>query len=310
MTTTRHITSSEIKTFKTCRRKWWLGQHRGLRPRDRSATGTLQLGSRVHEALEAYYDPEAGGEDAAFAALDLRREENIEEFPDQIEDIEGEHELATIMVTGYFEWLAETGADQDFEVLAVEQEIETPMVMALHGTAYRLLGKLDRQVRRRSDGKRLFMDDKTVGSLSDKPQLAEIDGQMLLYTLISRMTGAEGERVDGGIYNMLRKVKRTSRANPPFYDRFDFSYNDTNLDTFFEEVLGTIEQIADAEHRLDQGAAHHRVVPKTEGRHCTYMCPFFDICPMFDDGSDAEYMVEQEFEVGDPLERYDMEDRA
>ena len=52
----RLISNSEIQTYKDCKRKWWLTYHRGLvEPTPR--VGPLAIGTRIHLALAAYYDP-------------------------------------------------------------------------------------------------------------------------------------------------------------------------------------------------------------------------------------------------------------
>ena len=55
MTATIQITNSEVSTFKGCRRRWYLGYYRRLKPKTKDYTGPLALGSRVHRALELYY---------------------------------------------------------------------------------------------------------------------------------------------------------------------------------------------------------------------------------------------------------------
>jgi hypothetical protein len=37
---------------------------------------------------------------------------------------------------------------------------------------------------------------------------------------------------------------------------------------------------------------------------CTWSCPFFSVCSMFDDSSDVERMLEYRYKKYDPLDRY------
>ena len=51
------ISNSEIQTYKSCKRKWYLTYYLelGLRRESQTGTGPRELGTRVHAALRAYY---------------------------------------------------------------------------------------------------------------------------------------------------------------------------------------------------------------------------------------------------------------
>ena len=55
---------------------------------------------------------------------------------------------------------------------------------------------------------------------------------------------------------------------------------------------------------LDEGTHHSQVAYPTPSRDCTWKCPFFAVCPMFDDGSAVEEAIENMFDTGDPYAYY------
>jgi len=293
------ISNSEIQTFKQCRRRWWLAYYRKLRLKTNRVTGPLALGSRIHIALEAYY---TDGEDPVEVHRKLLEQDRLLLVMDDrdVTELNDEGELGRVMLEGYIEWLAETGADSQLEVIAAEERIAIPL---LNGEV-ELQGKLDMRVRRRTDGVRLFCDHKTAQNFSDITRTAHMDEQMLTYHLLEALKPDESERCDGGIYNMLRKVKRNASARPPFYDRLEVRHNNLELRSFWQRVHGSIMQIMAMRKQLDAGGDHAFVAFPTPSRDCHWRCEFFAICPMFDDGSAVEQAVEDLYTEGDPYERY------
>lgn len=299
----RFIANSEIQTFKRCRRKWWLAWHRGLVAKTESPVGVRQVGDRLHRALRLHYAPgpavdllEALEHEIAVDAAGLNDDTDAE-IRKQFTD---EANLERIMLEGYLAWLAETGADAELEVISAETYIEAP---APGHEDVALIGKIDVRVRRISDGAHLFIDHKSVGNLTQPVLTLPLDEQMKHYHLLERLQGSEHPTV-GALYNMLRRVKRTQRANPPFYARVEVRHNDHEIENFKTRLDGEIADILAVGTALDEGAPHQLVAYPRPSRDCTWDCPFFAVCPMFDDGSRAEAMLEQYFDKRDPLQYY------
>lgn len=277
-------------------------------------TGPLAIGNRVHEALATYYAGEWNREAALqtykeAAQADVDTTLATDPFADT-KKLMSELELGQIMLEGYFDWVEETGADEMLEVIAPETAIEAPL--EVEGDQVHLRGKLDVRVRRKFDGARMFVDHKTVASLDQFNKTAPMEQQFLTYQLLERLEawaigGDTGERADGGIYNLLRKVKRTAQAKPPFYDRIEVRHNDLELRNYYVRVHGIVRQVLNAERALVQGTQHHYVVPPNPTRDCTWDCPFFNVCPMFDDGSRAEDFLNAYYVQIDPDARYELE---
>jgi hypothetical protein len=266
------------------------------------------------------YVPGGAPMQAAFDELDLTFQEDLVKVAgDEIalDKLAKEVELVRIMLEGYFEWLAETGADQGIEILGSEQKVdvnarfpELPDV--------RLIAKIDVRARRTvgQDTATLFFDHKTVGDLTTPTKMLHMDEQMLHYHLCEwldlldkGMGGEEAEAVrsDGALYNMARKVKRTATAKPPFYDRVEVQHSTTQLRSYWTRVKGQIRDIVEMERRLDAGEDPLEVAYPNPTKDCTWDCDFFHICPMFDDGSRVEDYISNNLVVINPHARYEPE---
>ena len=302
MTTTEpiKISNSEIQTFKDCRRRWWLTYYRRLRPKMQDFTGALALGSRIHEALDRYYST---GQPLLEAHADLVKAD-LKKLTDEYRDTSGletEAELGRVMLEGYLEWVEMEGIDAELEMISTEEVIERPM---LEGKVI-LQGKIDMRVRRKIDGARMFRDFKTVGgSFSDFGAMAHMNEQVKTYMVLEEAQNEEGERADGAIFTMLRKVKRGAYAKPPFYDQIEVRHNKFTLRAFIEQLEGVLTEMVDTREILDAGGGHNKYAYPRPTRDCKWKCQFFAICPLFDDGSAAEAALSDAFVVADPYGYY------
>lgn len=297
---TRPLSNSEVQTFLQCRRKWWLSYYRGLRPRAKGK-GPLALGTRVHAALAAYYNvPSRNWREAYTEQLNIDRELVR---PEELHDFEKECELGLIMLQGYFDWVHETGIDAGLTVISAEEEIAVPSGV----DGWDLVGKLDVRVHRDFDGARLFIDHKTAGSLTDALPTLPMDPQMLHYHVLEMLKNKRDgidERCDGALYNILKKVRRTTRANPPFFHREDVRHNIIELRSYWLRLKGIIYQLMAIRDDLDAGVPHHVAAYPSPRRECRYMCEFFAACPLFDDGSHVEGLIEAAYDMVNPYDRY------
>lgn len=307
---TVRVSNSEIQTAKTCRRKWYLAYYLRLqRQREfTSPVGARDLGSKIHVALCALYErhenPVQVLRDLYDADIAYWRDVNQETYVDALTK---EYDLAYAMIAGYVEWVETTGADEDYEVTAAEEVIEVPSgVEGVH-----LIGKIDTRVVRRSDHARLFMDHKTVGDLTTPHRTLRRDEQMRLYHLLEKLDahyrrgdGDPPEPTGGALYNMLRKVKRTDRARPPFYGRIEISHNRREIEVMWERVHAEILWLLEMRRQLDEGGSHQTVCWPRPSRDCTWACDYEPFCSLMDDGSDWEGLVRDYYEPGDPMSRY------
>jgi hypothetical protein len=187
-------TYSMWSLFRNCRKAvdWRYLQQLVPLERDRN----LHFGSLIHECLELWH----GQRDLALV-LDLIDRRSAARAQDEDEK-RGWH-LATAMMRAY----AERYAEEEFEVVALEQVFKGPIVNPATGAAsrsFRLAGKVDGVVR--IDGEYFILEHKTVSQIdSDYLERLWTDFQITLYAhYIEQTTGVP---ITGILYNVLVKAK-------------------------------------------------------------------------------------------------------
>lgn len=143
-----------------------------------------------------------------------------------------------------------------------------------------------------------------ASGFGDYLKYANYSEQLRHYTLLERILEPD-LKLDGGIYNILKKVKRTGTAKPPFYERIETRFNKKDIESFWYRLLGTVRDIMNVRDALDAGEDDRFVAYPTQKMDWSCgTCPFFQMCPMMDDGSDYEAYAEDHFHQHDPNARY------
>lgn len=276
-----------------------LGYYYGLKPKEVKLHGPLALGTRVHYALEMFY---TSGWDALEVYHQSVEEDRIWLMAanEDTAKFDTEAELGRIMLEGYFEWLEETGADSDLEIVSAEEILAVPIL----GGRVNLVGKLDMRVRRKHDGVRLFMDHKTSAAPSNIKSTAHVNWQPKMYMLLEQLKEDEEQRCDGMIYNILKKVKRSASAKPPFYERVEVRHNKYTMRAFWYQVHGVVQDILAARKALDDGVDHNIVCYPNPTNDSTWKDPFYALSPLIDDGSAADRFIEDFYVQSDPYAYY------
>jgi PD-(D/E)XK nuclease superfamily len=302
------ISNSEIQTFKDCRRRWWLTYYRGLQPKVQEFTGALAFGSRIHAALDTHYSQNVPLLQAHAELVDADKKILLDNFEDT-SNLETEAEMGRIMLEGYEQWVAEEGLDAELEMVSTEEKIVVPM---FNGEV-ELQGKIDMRVRRKADGVKLFRDFKTVGgSLDEFAGTANMNEQILTYMVLEKLKhGEEEQRTEGGIFTMLKKVKRTAASKPPYYKQIEVRHNIFALRNFWLRIHGVLSDMMNVRKALDAGEPHHFVAyPRPTTRDCKWKCQFFAICPMFDNGEAVEEVISDLYKEADPYAYYETEKKG
>ena len=286
------VSNSEIGTFDRCRREWYLKYYLGVAPAEPEITGNAIMGTRVHAAMEGFYgyglDP--------LTVLGVLYDMTITQYPDHKDELLKEREMATIMVDGYMEYIAESGVDANLRVVAVEQEL---LVELYPGITLRV--RMDQVVLDEQTGLLSFLDFKTAANF-DKHEVICQDPQMKTYSVAQRIVarGNGAPLVDGGIIRTLRRVKRTAKSTPPYYQNDPFRYNAEQLDSAEARLTALALKIVTARFMLDRayedtggnladinGVQRGDLAPSWMPNDCTWRCPFAaGLCPAMDDGSD------------------------
>lgn len=308
------VTQSDIGAFKRCRRSWYYGGYLGLRLKEEPVIGPLTLGTRVHKALELYYTDGRDPVDA-YVKLALDELDRLDESKVLFDRVawQSENDLGRIMLEGYVEWIDETGADADYEILGAEKKLTYPLTVPgpYREQQIELRGKVDIRFRNLRTGARLVVDNKTTAHFSNLVVTADKDEQLLFYMLLERLADKEHEDdwVQGAMFNMLRKVKRGAQSKPPYYERLEIRHSDQTLRSFWTRLQGLLMDYVRVVQTLDDGYEPKAAAYPTPGAQCRY-CPFRLVCGLTDDGSRVEDMISTLYDQRDPHERYELEPAA
>lgn len=297
------ISNSEIQVFRDCPRKWYLQYYLGYGMKKKKVLGPLALGSRVHNSLEKFYRDGVLVEDSYEEALELDRQKFLEDGDDQDPELEkkfwDEADLGRIMLEGYLEWVDENNLDYNLETIGVEKQLTVPMF----NDRIILQGKIDRKVRNLDNGHISILDYKTAQSFATYDKTYNQSEQIRMYVLLDLLSGDKNP-IDGGIYRVLRKVKRTRTMKNPAYKEYYVQISRTDIETYYKKLANILSKMLETRDRLDAGENHLDVVWANFNENCSWKCPFYKSCPLMDDGSDFEGYVESYCEVIDPYERY------
>lgn len=312
------VSNSELSEFKDCKRRWMLHYYLGYQiPADKaSPTSSSRLGSRLHAALEARYgrglDP--------LLILRIIYDKAAEDYPGAAEDLAKEYDLAVVILEGYLEWLAETGADANLVPLDAERKI-TVVFAVIQNITVHLQARIDAVLEQKDSGQIMLMDHKSTADFANKDTMLPINEQAKTQALIQRMAAAADPAVeftvDGVIFNMLRKSKRSANATPPFYKRVALPFSSAEMTSMWRRIHKTVTDMLELRKILDGAFANPESTPEQRDEaqqyyaapspteDCSWKCPFLKLCPMMDDGSRWEEALQANYEQGDPYKYLD-----
>lgn len=261
MTTARfHTTVTEVGSFRTCRRRWYLDTHLRLAPKDQ-VTWYLIFGDCIHAALEAYYKSgrDAKKMNAAFIRAwrkeDAKLREKYSSFYDMgIGDEWDKHkERGKEMLRCYDMFDRADPFFSQIEEVAIEErgfiEILGPDGEPLEGNPL-LSGKIDIVGKNRRDD---WIEDHKALASAPNDSILDIDDQLTGYAYIYwRIADI---LVRGVMYNVLIK----DPPHPPKILKDGSISKDKSQRTTFELYVQTIKElgleIADYEDILNFLAA-------------------------------------------------------
>lgn len=279
---------SEFTAFKSCRRNWALNYRLNLE-RKRQRPGTAGTGTLVHKGLEAYYL----GQEWQSAVSGLWYESSGVYEGEDLASYGKQLDLARIILTGYVDWVAETGADAGWTIKSVERQLSVPFgnVAGAHVT---VTGKADLEIEDEY-GLPKLIDHKTRDSMAGDP-LDGMDQQRLTYAVLRMLE--DKTMYAGAIHNILRRVKRSATAKPPFYGRKEIHFTVDQLRRHYTHMRVLLEEMVPL--ALDIRATGGGQVDAPElypnpHRDCSWRCPFLDVCPMMDDGGAWQWVLDEAF---------------
>lgn len=297
------LTHSDLKSFLGCRRRWlWSYLQDYTRPE--KLTGALALGSRVHNALELYYrdglDPIV--EHQRLASEDLAKLSDSDAPPWEMDQMYEDIVIGRNCVTAHQEWLAETGADDPYEIAAVEQMVEAPIL----GGRVILRGKVDVLFREKETGFLIVNDLKTMAAQGiglDTREALEKSWQHHLYMAVLRISRPE-DHVAGAYYTAMRKVKRPERTTVPMVERWRAPGTTRMADAKLRQVEALCEDVLRVVQSIEDGTTALDACYPNPSNDCRW-CPFRQPCEVADESPLAvEDFLSKEYLRGRRHARY------
>ncbi len=290
--TVRVIRQSEIAKFKRCPRSWWLSYQRSGNgwkpaPSDKPGSGKRDVGTLFHMCAEAYMTDYKWEVALINSEFQLKQALDVDKLPKEWADT---YELVRIMFSGYVEWLGKTGGRAGEMLLEAEAEMKV-YIGNFHGDDVYVLMHLDTLIHDQVADEVFIGDYKTVDNFADLKTTINIKDQGRIYCLLASI--ALNRPIRRFRLDMARKVKRTAKAVPPFYERADVRYSEAQLDATWTHMVSVIDSMVVALQKLETSEElHHVAVYPTPHRDCSWDCDFLAICPMMDDGSRWQAMLD------------------
>lgn len=294
------VSHSEMQTYKDCKRRWYLQYYLKLVKRYQAPRRAADIGIAVHAALHQYYvlggqsNPDARVE--AMKYLKVAEDEALatDLSTEDMKEIREIFEIANILTKGYFEWLEETGADDNWEITGSEERLTAPG--PLPGTEVK--GYVDLRGTHKPSNDLLVVDTKVVASIGDVLKTLHLNEQGPLYALLMKVNEGDDKRGFRVVWNMIKRNKQTSRAKGPFYQRYELAINPQQLQQFYAQLQGQLHDMMETDRRLSSGEHHVMVAYPNPTSDCSWKCPYLALCgAMNDPRMDVPWLIENNYET-------------
>jgi PD-(D/E)XK nuclease superfamily len=293
------ITHTDLATFLRCRRQWRWAYVDDFHPPPR-LDGHAPLGERVHKALALYYglgsDPVA--EHDRIGREDVERLEGWSRPGWQADALYKDIVIGRACLTAFMEWVHREGEDSPYEVEAVEQTVQAPI---LDGQVI-LRGKVDVLFRAKLDGFLYVNDHKTTGAWTSIREGLERSWQHHVYLAVL-MLAMPTEIVAGAMYTVMHKVANPARATRPLVERFRVPGTTKMAAAKLAQIERICEQMLATMEAIERGGIDHAYpTPQDACRWCDYRQP----CDLIDESPlAAREMLDRVYIRGGRHGRYD-----
>jgi len=242
------LRQSDFKQWLTDRRDFYFSVFENLEP-VYPKTSVADIGTFVHEAMKAHYL----GQTDPTAAIAKLASEQCAAFPLNASELQGHADFARIIMEGYLEWLEEEALDHGLKPLMVEDRI-TALVGVFQDIEVYVSGAIDLLMQDDFDLIWIF-DHKTVDGFKTILATLPVDFQGQTYDFLLRSIGITPM---GFKHNQLRRVKRTARSTPPYYNRAEVLFNATQRQTHEWHMQGIAKEIVDAYVTMSTESPEHK----------------------------------------------------
>lgn len=297
------VRTSERQAFLTCRQKWQWSYVENLRGPQTDTK--LVFGDLVHQALAAYY--KKGRKRGTHPTLTFEKlcEKLSDDQDTTIWDEEGivdMRELGIDMLNRYVDHWIET--DKEYEIISSEQTFQLPIGF-IGGRRVYYVGTIDGVWKHLPSGKLRFAEHKTTTAIS--AAALPMDEQVGAYWTYGprwlRLKGylKSGERLDGILYNWLRKTIKpddgqwdeqghrlnkdgsvSKRQPAPYFERQLTFRGEFEAERVKERVREEVEDMLAAR---DNPAKVYKNPGPQFMPNCKF-CSFRDMCELHETGND------------------------
>lgn len=213
----KSIHISDIRTFRTCRRRWEWSSALGRNLEPTVPYIPFFTGRAIHHCLEMYYGPKHIPLDKALDQFLHDEQEEIrkigELWPQEEASFVEQIDMMRGILGHYKLWVEQDHkmyADENLEFVSLEQEFDVPMPLPSKGVSktMRLGGRFDGVVKHVPTGEYWIWECKTARSVQELVNSLTNDEQCGAYMYAaSKMLGVP---IKGVLYNVIRKKAPTS----------------------------------------------------------------------------------------------------
>lgn len=287
------LTRSELEMFINCRRSFYLQYVLGLKrsyPVGRVRNfSKADIGTLVHYWLAEWYRGKLTFEQATNPVYTrgLMIEHLLAEMntgftvADEISEEwqRGCVDYAVAMANSTVAWTQESGADEYYEVLHVEERIgwETTAL----GQAVLLTGEPDLIVYDALTEEQVILDHKSVANMNRQiPGSGNFQGKT--YGVIYYK--ATGHLAAQFIHNQIKRIKMAARSKGPLNARTPVELTEDQLELHSKVLKRTLENIVQFIEDTQDPMAHWlEALPNYSGE-CDWKCRAQELCECMDDG--------------------------
>ena len=200
---------SDIRSFKSCRRKWWWSSPLGRNLESNVPYAPFFTGQAIHYALEMYYEkPSVPFRESAEKFISHKEKEMGTLWPMERETFIEQVDLILGLLDHYALWvrgLEGPYADSNLEFLSLETSFRVPIYAPSGRKSPKvfLAGRFDGVVRKVSDGSLWIWETKTARSIEELLKSLVNDEQAGAYIWAAQQIYKQP--IVGVLYNVLRK---------------------------------------------------------------------------------------------------------
>lgn len=288
-----------MQVYKDCKRRWFLQYYMRLKKKHEPQRLAPATGNTIHAALHQYYviggadNPDA--QEAAMEYLRVSKDAALANdlTPDEIKTTNQIFEYSDILVRGYFKWLEETGADDNWQITGSEEKLLAPG--PLPNTEVK--GYVDLRGIHKPSGDLLVVDTKVTINPDEMIRTLHLNEQAPLYAVLMRLTEGDSNQGLRVVWNTIKRNKQTKRAKPPFYQRYELVINRDILTNYYAQLQGQMADMIETDRRLNDGEHHVMVAYPRPSSDCSWKCPYIALCgAMNDPRMDSQWLIDNNYE--------------